>query len=684
VDGKPSPSARWTAPGWPMKLRKEETRDVSASANAADEILRRGTQSGRYALAYVDCVEVIERHRFVDVAREAAQWAELLRRHQLQHGSRVIVLAGRDRHWRSALLGVLQAGGVAVPCPASTSPGDFRFLASEGRAIGVVSASPRPELVEPLGMPVLWPGDLDAHQTRHGMAVRGHDATPDDFGLILYERDGAALRGEAHTHGSLLDRASASAHALGIQRGGTFWCTTPEGSAGSVLLTLAAWYAGVELVVVETELAPNSKLELVHRLPGGTIWFSDDEYAALAAAHVPSWVDLTHVGHALTHGEPAEGAIAFQDAFGVPAVPAAVTVDAANAAIAPAPAADAVPPAVASTFRDVGSPSREGDADLLRERAAREAAEEERRREDQQAKEQAEQRRRAEEAARAEEQHRLEEERRVEEERVHAEKDARRRDEQQARERKKEEERRRKEEIKQRELAETAARVEEQRRAEEQKRREEERLRVERDARRREEQQAKEQAKQRKLAEKAARVEEKRREEERLRAENDARRRDEQQAKERRRQEEQRRKEDAKQRELSEKAARAEENRRREEEKRHAEEEQRRRREEAKSRARAEREAEQALRRAEDAERAASVAAAARKPGAEEDAKGGARRARGDAESAQAEGLAPEVLSMLGQYGVTTTVRDRNGDDGADARTEPERARTPDERRETR
>src|SRR5215203_6564488 len=108
-----------------MKLRKGEAQDVSVSANAAVEILRNGMQRGRYALAYIDSVEVIERHRFVDVAHEAAQWAELLRRLDLAPGSRVMVLAGRDRHWRSAFLGVLRAGGVAVPCPASTSLADL-------------------------------------------------------------------------------------------------------------------------------------------------------------------------------------------------------------------------------------------------------------------------------------------------------------------------------------------------------------------------------------------------------------------------------------------------------------------------------------------------------------------------------------------------------------------------------
>jgi len=691
--------------GCPMKLRKEEVAFVPMSVNAAVQIVRSAIQNGRYALAYVDAVEVIERHRFVEIAHEAGLWAELLRRLGLEPGSRVIVLAGCDRHWRSALLGVLHAGGVALPCPASTSPADLRFLAVEGRAVGVVSASPRPELVELLGMPVLWPGDLDPSQRR--VTPRAHDTTPDDFGLILYRPDGAGFRGEAHTHESLLDQASATARLLRIRRGDSFWSTVPDGTAESIWHTLAAWHVGAEVVVVEAELAPYSKLELLHRLRGGAVWFTADEYSALAAAHVPRWVDLTHVRHALTDGEPTEGAIAFQQAFGVQAVPASVADETADAAADGAPVADVVRLPVLRTLRHVEPRTGESEREPIQQRVAREAAERERRRAEQEArrreeqrakerqkeeerrrKEEANKRELAQKAARAEEQRRAEEAKRLEEERLRAEREDRRRAEQQAKERQHEEERRRKE-AKQRELAEKAARAEEQRRAEEAKRLEDERRRAERDARRREEQLAKEAIRQRELAQKAARAEQRRAdeekhlEEERLRAEQESRLREEQQAEERRQDAEQRLKEQARQRELAEQAARAVRQRRAEEVKRHAEAEQRRRREEANSRQRAEREAEQGLPPAEDAERAEPNGAVAEERTPTKDANRRLRRVRREASRAQLEHLPPDVISRLGQYSITTAGLDQNGDTTADATHEPERAPTPDEHSDT-
>ena len=99
--------------------------------NAALELLGISSQNRRYAFTYVDSIGVIERHRFVDGSQEAARWAHLVQRNGLEPGGCVLVLAGRDRHWRSALLGVVEAGGIAMPATrtaSSTCPDIYRKL----------------------------------------------------------------------------------------------------------------------------------------------------------------------------------------------------------------------------------------------------------------------------------------------------------------------------------------------------------------------------------------------------------------------------------------------------------------------------------------------------------------------------------------------------------------------------
>src|SRR5438067_5309943 len=102
-----------------MRLRKPP-REVTAATNVAAPLLDSVTHGNGCALAYVDPLGVIESIKFANIAREAAQWSELMRNRGVRPGDRVVVLAGRDRHWRSALLGVLGVGGAAVLCPAQT------------------------------------------------------------------------------------------------------------------------------------------------------------------------------------------------------------------------------------------------------------------------------------------------------------------------------------------------------------------------------------------------------------------------------------------------------------------------------------------------------------------------------------------------------------------------------------
>src|SRR5438552_3445514 len=121
--------------------------------NVTAQLLGPVGHSDRYAITNVDTLGVIERFRFADVAREVAQWAQLFREQGLDPGDRVVVIAERAWEWRCALLGVLRAGGVAVPCPASTPAAELAAIAAHAEAALLVSVRARPDLVELAGHP---------------------------------------------------------------------------------------------------------------------------------------------------------------------------------------------------------------------------------------------------------------------------------------------------------------------------------------------------------------------------------------------------------------------------------------------------------------------------------------------------------------------------------------------------
>jgi acyl-coenzyme A synthetase/AMP-(fatty) acid ligase len=262
---------------------------------------------------------VIERVGFSHVTREVARWADLLRERGVQPGERVVVLAGRDREWRSALLGVLQAGGVAVPCPGSTPVADLRAMAADANAVLFVSAEARPDLAAGDGARVLSADDLRTRDATQP-AQAPHDTMPDDVALILYARGAAGLHGVTYTHTALLGRAEAGKHWLGVRQDERVWCTAADGSDESIWLLLAAWREGAEILALDLPVDLQEQLELLDKLHPSAVWFSDDEYAVLASAPVPAWFRLDSIRRALASGERMDGATAFQNAFGADVV----------------------------------------------------------------------------------------------------------------------------------------------------------------------------------------------------------------------------------------------------------------------------------------------------------------------------------------------------------------------------
>src|SRR5262249_47437740 len=133
-----------------MRFRKQQSAvEVPVDLNMGSALLdAAAAHGGRYALTYIDSVGVIERATLADVRHKAQQWSYLLRGCGLEPGDRVVVLAGRDREWRPTLLGVLQAGGVVVPCPESMQVDELSEVAEHvsGKRIFFASTHARPDL----------------------------------------------------------------------------------------------------------------------------------------------------------------------------------------------------------------------------------------------------------------------------------------------------------------------------------------------------------------------------------------------------------------------------------------------------------------------------------------------------------------------------------------------------------
>ena len=153
-------------------------------ANAGALVAEAVAQSKRYAITQLDPTGVIQRFVSADVAGEVPLWAQLMREQGLEPGDRAVVLAGRDWEWRCALLGVLYAGGVAVPCPESTPAAELRAIEADAGAAFVVSIPARPDLVDQGGPRVVSADQLETVEAAKALAHRPHSPMPGDIGPL--------------------------------------------------------------------------------------------------------------------------------------------------------------------------------------------------------------------------------------------------------------------------------------------------------------------------------------------------------------------------------------------------------------------------------------------------------------------------------------------------------------------
>ena len=253
---------RSTPEALPESPRFNFTRDVVEANAAADRY--------RVALAAVAAEGVIDRRTFSEVAGEAARWAGLLRTRNLTPGDRAIVQLPASPGWCSAILGLLKAGFVVVPCSmhdddeellrrATDSGAQLIIARKEHVSHDVVGAFPVAVLVEQVA------AELRAHAGRQPT----EDTREDDAAFVFYTAGttGDPL-GAVHTHGSIRAAMAQANDWLKTGRDDVVSCVWDSGWPGAIWDLLGAWASGARIVVHERirDLDVDERLEMLHRL----------------------------------------------------------------------------------------------------------------------------------------------------------------------------------------------------------------------------------------------------------------------------------------------------------------------------------------------------------------------------------------------------------------------------------
>ena len=160
---------------------------------------------------------------YQQLVEQAEELAAALMRHDLRRGDRVAIVSENRPEWIIAYLGIVAAGGTAVPLDIQLNSGDLaRLLERSGARLAFVSATTWP-LLKNVGLPVTAVTfdplhDSDCHvlnewvRTGRAGSVERPQLSPENVASLLYTSGTTGEpKGVCLTHRNLLSNATALA-----------------------------------------------------------------------------------------------------------------------------------------------------------------------------------------------------------------------------------------------------------------------------------------------------------------------------------------------------------------------------------------------------------------------------------------------------------------------------------------
>jgi acetyl-CoA synthetase len=271
-----------TAGGVPRRARswEEAGRDLAFAdgrhLNIAHAALDRHVAAGRgarIALRWLGKSGARREVSYADLARDAARFADLLRRLGTGRGARVFSLLGRDPALYVAALGTFKAGGVFCPLFSAFGPEPLRTrLELGGGEILVTTEALYRKRVAPIrdrlpdlrhvllaggrsGDPPPGTAWLDDLLAGADPAFATLPTAPEDTALLHFTSGTTGRpKGALHVHGAVIAHDVTARCALDLREGDVFWCTADPGwVTGMSYGVIAPLVVGATLVVDEAE-----------------------------------------------------------------------------------------------------------------------------------------------------------------------------------------------------------------------------------------------------------------------------------------------------------------------------------------------------------------------------------------------------------------------------------------------
>jgi len=299
---------------------------------ATDVVDRFAADRGHAALYWEDESGRRARWTFWDFSRASRRLANALSALGVRRGDPVLVMLPRIPEWQVAMLAVLRAGAIAIPCTTSLRAKDVAYRAGHSAARAVVTTADHVDLVESVraDCPELsvriavsnraagW-HDFDALVSSAAVAADSEPTRSDEPAIVFYT-SGTTKEPKAvlHTHAYTWTHRYTGQYWLDLRREDLHWTTSDTGWAKAAYGVLfGPWHCGTPVLMYDGRFDPQKELELLERYEVSVFCAPPTEYRMLVKEDL-SRHRLPHLRHCTGAGEPLNPEVihAWRDAFG--------------------------------------------------------------------------------------------------------------------------------------------------------------------------------------------------------------------------------------------------------------------------------------------------------------------------------------------------------------------------------
>ncbi|SDZ93536.1 acetyl-CoA synthetase [Thalassobacillus cyri] len=298
-----------------------ETGKVNIAYEAIDRHADNPDKKDQTALIY-SAPNREEKLTFEDLKFKSNQFANVLKKYNVEKGDRVFLFMHRSPEFYAAFLGILKTGAIAGPLFEAFMEQAVRDRLEDSEASMLVTT---PELLDRVPVDELpnlekivlvgdapgQSGDYIDYHKEMEQASKDFDIEWVDLedGMLLHYTSGSTgkPKGVYHVHNAMLQHYQTGKWVLDLKEDDTYWCTADPGwVTGTSYGIFAPWLNGVTNVIRGGRFSPDDWYGTIDQYKV-TVWYSaPTAFRKLVSAgeDVAKKHDMSSLRHVLSVGEP--------------------------------------------------------------------------------------------------------------------------------------------------------------------------------------------------------------------------------------------------------------------------------------------------------------------------------------------------------------------------------------------